>query len=457
MKYPPILFRSIVLAFFVVTAVLPAQSWYPVNVEKSKYFANIRDFVLVDTNTIYGLAKMSVTGPQLLKSTDNGENWKIVYQMKLDTTPYLTANPNMIGCITNKNTIIFSCNYGYILRSDDGGKSFERIRVDTTLTGTENFVSVYFDSTTTSGIIVAPRKVYSTSDGGRHWKSKPLVAPDTAANTIFRAVIRSIDTIYAHLSSRFGETQIFANSYDGGDTWTKSEYKIQHSLNMMTYVDSKNGWYIAGVKLSATSDSTREYIYHTSDAGLTWETQLDSLVSDSITQTPPNGISYINFYDRRNGLAVGNNKILRTWDGGKSWHIQDCGARFVAFVPTGVRFISDSIAFIGNFRESPNIIKWDANGKTVDVERQENDDPAVKADVSGILVSYDGDVQRIVASSITDSDVTAVLYNLTGAVAAKAIGSGSIAIPTGQLSKGVYVVYVKDALNNQKVSVVCVN
>lgn len=90
-------------------------------------------------------------------------------------------------------------------------------------------------------------------------------------------------------------------SRDGGETWTIQELHPKGSWNSIFFVDERHGWVVG------------KGIAHTSDGGVTWQYQIDPEAS----RMNFNGLVFI---DAKRGWAIAYDKVLRTQDGGKTWH-----------------------------------------------------------------------------------------------------------------------------------------
>lgn len=114
---------------------------------------------------------------------------------------------------------------------------------------------------------------------------------------------------------------------DGGTSWTKIQANIQPSLNCIQALDDKNVY------------TARNELYHTKDAGTTWETAgLENVGS---------GIFDIHFVNATTGF-IAKNGVMKSTDSGKTWTLKfDAGAdqEYYALSYNQLQFINSSIGF----------------------------------------------------------------------------------------------------------------
>lgn len=178
-------------------------------------------------------------------------------------------------------------------------------------------------------------KILMTTDGGKSWQEKP----SGTEMALYR--IQFVDDRTGWIS---GQSGLLLHTTDGGETWQKEESGTDLSLFSLFFLDKTRGWAVGdkAVYLKTTS------------GGESWEANYiqPSLegISEDVTLAVVEPILYdVHFVDARTGWMVGEfGKIYHTTDGGITWQEQQNslvgqGGVLEAFeMPTffGVRFIN---------------------------------------------------------------------------------------------------------------------
>lgn len=251
----------------------------------------------------YGFGYASI----VRSTTDGGTTWKTVHQDN-DAPPVNALNHNAIAYPTPAVCLI-ACDSGIVLRTQDTGKTWERIYPKTS----DNFFALTMRDANNGVMMTYRRTVWRTTNAGNSWDSTNIsFNKDVAIESVHRL---SSSNIFTTLNSyrRDSATMI---SNDNGKTWQR--YLYPTNSRSIIFLDSITGW-------SCGSKSTgggfyNNFVTHTTDGGKTWHVQLDSLIGE------PFGLSDIAFADRKHGLAVGTGaKMLRTTDGGATWAFEGTG------------------------------------------------------------------------------------------------------------------------------------
>lgn len=147
----------------------------------------------------------------------------------------------------------------------------------------------------------------------------PLVraaAPGKKATaSVFVAAARAGDRLVVG-----GERGVVLLSDDQGQSWRQAKVPVSVTLTGLSFPSAAKGWAVghSGVILSTT------------DGGLTWQKQLDSVESQAShtaaaagsvgSENPGDPLLDVYFKDESNGWAVGAfGRALRTSDGGRTW------------------------------------------------------------------------------------------------------------------------------------------
>ncbi len=304
-------------------------------------------------------------GNYVYKTTDGGINWQ-----KISVgTPYIFFNLTKIRFVNDSTGYVSGTEVGpndysgYLYKSTDGGKTWnEQLQVGVPLINyrTINDFELYNGNL---GWAVSGGEVFKTYDG-KNWtqiSNVPYLTCITAAGSStlwgaggFGALYISTDGGYNWVKSYSGyitETNdiqslnnkdIFVaggrtilKSVDGGNKWDTINVAASDSnyfdIRTVIFTDTLKGW--IGV------DESRGWgaIYRTTDGGLSWSDQLDSV------QT----IYDIFFIDKKTGWFFSGSNSYRTDDSGKTWNLQT-GNRTNAQI-NSIFFTSPDTGYAGGY------------------------------------------------------------------------------------------------------------
>ena len=244
-------------------------------------------------------------------TTDGGKTWRNTLIDKM--TPYPDYHDfRRIKSIAHptRDLIIGIADTGVGYRSTDGGYTWKEFRlpVDRGL----GFEIKMFDET--YGYISGPpRWLFKTTNGGESWNQ--VLLPDSVKGVyVEKLSIVHPDTII--LSMVWTNKGVILRSTDGGVTWDYNDAPVLYWVPNMFFIDFQHG-YSVGYKRTGEGDRALDLYTYTTDGGRTWAPV------ESKWRDPAGGLRDIRFLDRLNGIAVGGQgKILRTYDGGKTWEQQ---------------------------------------------------------------------------------------------------------------------------------------
>jgi photosystem II stability/assembly factor-like uncharacterized protein len=269
----------------------------------------------VDENTGWSVGEHGT----ILKTTNSGENWRIV------EIPWLTyfldvffAN-EMIGYSVGQD--------GIILKTTDGGESWscQQIRF------TNNLHRVKFRDENMGWVIGEKGLILHTIDGGENWEQQI----NNNQEDLF-----GIDFISADSICVVGEQNTILISPDFGQNWHPISFTTSQgdftNFEDVYFLDQHHGWIAGGYE--------RGIIVYSSDGGLSWselnvmENVLKNLGETrvSIGQGLPN-IQQIYFSDLLHGLCLtierrynrgGGGYIYYTKDGGIKWEGRISGGKY---------------------------------------------------------------------------------------------------------------------------------
>lgn len=194
---------------------------------------------------------------------------------------------------------------GFLAYTDDGGKTWQRRILNTTA----NINEIYFRNDD-NGYLVAGRKMFITSDGGKSWLEEIIVKPNEFLDGIpefysIRFNSKNQGFIIGALIDKNNEDYVVGSlllkTIDGGTTWSRIVVPTKAELIHLDFDGKSRGWIVGDMGT----------ILATTDSGNTWNIQNSG--TDEVLRN-------IDFRDENDGCAVGaNGTILRTENGGKTW------------------------------------------------------------------------------------------------------------------------------------------
>ena len=228
---------------------------------------------------------------------------------------------------------------GKILETTDNGFTWARIPSGTHLA----LYSIDFAADNKTGWIVGQQgTILKTTDAGKTWeKQEAEVWLDQVCSDPEERRLRPEDRPcqYAYLFAVsvidennvavIGDKSIYLRTRDGGKTWTIRTLKFEDEdadmdmllafedpvLYDVEFLDANTG-YIVG-----------EFgkIYHTTDGGVNWAEQQESIMDDSVLDILDLPTLFdVEFKDQQRGIACGlDGRIAETNDGGKDWNFVD--------------------------------------------------------------------------------------------------------------------------------------
>eukprot|EP00854_Cymbomonas_tetramitiformis_P005660 gene5660-6846_t len=193
-----------------------------------------------------------------------------------------------------------------ILKSTDRGQTWE---VQTTGSGAaQTWYGVSFRNQFEGWIVGSSAKVMHTVDGGATWSSQTTPITDTSIE--FTAVASAAtcnegDTLCVYSLYVVGRRGTILFSQDSGATFIMQDSGTTADLLSVHFVDHRTGWISGDLAV----------LLYTATSGEPWTRQPpppDILQSSSISD--------LTFVNRSFGLGTGEGFIVRTVDGGASWH-----------------------------------------------------------------------------------------------------------------------------------------
>jgi len=261
---------------------------------------------------------------KLFKTNNGGQSWQFV--INDGTTPFYSmsffnSQKGIIGCwdkmmITDdggqnwqdiempgygdfrnidwksENIIFASCDEGQILRSMDGGLSWETIS-QRLVVSSHISTAAYFDDSTILAFTGFSNQIMRSTNKGFSWSLLPPPAEGFHQHKGSHSINGQALFVITNAGKVFKTT-------NGGDSWQEFETGISVLANSIYFITPQIGFFTA-------MDGK---IHRTTDGGQNW-TAVWSGTQNIIKMT---------FYDNQLGLAVGTGGvILRTTDGGQNW------------------------------------------------------------------------------------------------------------------------------------------
>jgi photosystem II stability/assembly factor-like uncharacterized protein len=189
----------------------------------------------------------------LLRSTDRGGSWEVRSRLPLQ---YTSTNPEMAQEIlaVSDNDILVSGTFGLLLRSRDGGLTWDRNTVQPGVSNPYSTGTGLFHFPPSTFIYLQSNGLQYSSDDGATWEAR--LTP--RARTLWEGQFVTPDVGFGLISGEFSRTT------DGGVTWETTD---DFTPQLIHFFDADNGVVI-------WSDSQQEdltYLMRSSDGGRNWE------------------------------------------------------------------------------------------------------------------------------------------------------------------------------------------
>jgi len=233
----------------------------------------------------------------VIYTSDGGNRW--IYQhsgteSSLKNIQFIDQNNGWI--VGSDNTI---------LKTENGGNDWIVKKLPSDLSKT--FLSLFFINERKGWIVDNYGGIFCTSDSGNSWILQE-------SNTHW--AITSVQFLTENQGWAIATNKLALKTDNGGTNWHYVKIPsisdaIAIVCNDIFFINEDKGW-ISGAYAGSTMQESVP-LYHTKDAGLTWETQ---------TNLPSWWVNSIFFIDNNSGWIVGAGKILSTQNSGNSWIIQ---------------------------------------------------------------------------------------------------------------------------------------
>lgn len=279
-------------------------------------------------------------------TTDGGKTW---------TQQYSESGGTGFGVVQFADNLTgWVIGVSEMLKTSDGGNTWERLPLPDDVTGLELTDFVFLDSLN-GWLLATPNLVLHTSDGGNTWEVETI--PVEQGHGLYKLSFIDSETgwasgvsgeiwqrtedgtwvqqenPYASIDANMADIRFFdeyegwavsstgyiLHTVNGGTTWLLNAVVPEFKLNGMFFSDRYNGWIYGPYGL----------LYHTTDGGMSWQNLRQG--TDSILMST-------SFVDASLGWAAGSGgTILRTKDGGKTWTTQ---TSYVSQALHGIHFFN---------------------------------------------------------------------------------------------------------------------
>ncbi|MFN0140837.1 MAG: WD40/YVTN/BNR-like repeat-containing protein [Pyrinomonadaceae bacterium] len=199
---------------------------------------NIDHIYFVNSNIGYATGELSAggelsTGCRVFKTTDGGKHWAKIYENELSGNPFDLY-------VFDEKTILVAMNDEYILRSEDGGKTWKQTGPENPSHPTNDTAWVKRNVSGASAItaynniawVVGEKgSFYYSEDAGKSW-SRPAFVTEVAGNQ----KLNSIDFSKDGKGLAVGDDGLILFTIDGGKRW----YEVPVSSVSDTLNDKSN-------------------------------------------------------------------------------------------------------------------------------------------------------------------------------------------------------------------------
>jgi photosystem II stability/assembly factor-like uncharacterized protein len=213
-------------------------------------------------------------GSIIMKSTDLGENWEIVY-----SNPDFTFNDI---CFPNDQIGVASCPDGFIVRTTDGGSTWNQMQL-----GNDNMYKIFFYRAT-GWIAAYNSNGYRTTDYGSNWTQIPYIPYD----------------VFYFKNEQEGCAGVM-HTYDGGNSWVWTGWPY-----------FPGGYFRATTFLNDTGYVLLDYPdYYAYDSGSIWKSEDFGITWDTVFAWLDNRyLSSIRMLDSRHGWICGQYGTIMYYD-----------------------------------------------------------------------------------------------------------------------------------------------
>ncbi|MCX7736573.1 MAG: T9SS type A sorting domain-containing protein [Candidatus Kapabacteria bacterium] len=299
-----------------------------------------------DSNNCMGLS-YSGFSPRLYFTSDAGLTWSQIFTDSIIyDDPEERTGIKVARCISySKSKIaLIGCDSGHILRTTDNGLTWTKSNVGKRVT-----ISKIIMKDEREGIAFDNLYLHKTNDGGLSWFELPF--PVQTYNRQFEDFAYIEGRIFIYFAHRYDNNIHLWYSDDDGKNWTETKYLTRNGGWL--YAVNKNKIWVLNRKLDIKTNKWFDYVINSSDAGETWQVQLDTICEPSNFT-----LTFIRFYDSNNGIICGyNGEIHRTTNGGLNWFQDRCSFNDSELIISSASYLTEDKILI--FTENGKVYKFD--------------------------------------------------------------------------------------------------
>ncbi len=251
-------------------------------------------------------------------SDDFASTWELITQIPSSTLHGFTFTSEMIGYTAGFD--------GVFIKTTDGGGTWKGSYI--TAGGRSlNIQDIHFIDDNIGFAAHSYRMVSKTTNGGQSWAQ---ILPDTLSPTVVSSGIHFIDELHGVVVGRVASnTDIIYRTTDGGVSWSTQLNTVFKNMQDVFFANESNGAIVAdGLKA-----------VYTTNGGETWEQSQ----FNNVPGTP--NLREVVFMNSDDAIAVGDKVILRSRDGGANWDYIQTGADVLL---NSVTFKNDTLYAVGN-------------------------------------------------------------------------------------------------------------
>jgi photosystem II stability/assembly factor-like uncharacterized protein len=225
--------------------------------------------------------------------------------------------------VVNDRVIWICGNGGFVCRSEDGGQTFDTMRVAGFETSDFRDIEAFDDRTAVVMAAGAPAVILRTADGGRKWKT---VFRDDRPEVFLNGMDFWDDKRGLAFSDPVDRKLLLLATANGGASWKEMPYRDRPQVQ-----DGENGFAASGTSLRAVGEGhafigtggRAAHVFTSADYGKTW-----SKKPCPVRKGKTAGIFSLAFKDARTGVIIGGDyendtasaaNCLLTYNGGANW------------------------------------------------------------------------------------------------------------------------------------------
>lgn len=259
-------------------------------------------------------------------TSDGGKSWQKIF---IDTGMDGRSFPLLVGGVAypSPRLLIVTADSGFIHRSTDAGRSWETRRIIVIPNGKAVTAGQIAMLDTLHGILAwkvprfddngVPEFVMTTSDGGRTWdtmQTSPILPEWATQQPAIDGLACVAPDRFVCIVTNYGGIFKIASTADGGKTWNYADNPLADSSSIQfTRLEfpDPRNGFLTGID---TRNGRASFVASTHDSGRTWE-----LLHHGKIDGAQGGMYYSSFRDSLNGLGAGGGTVFRTSDGGRTW------------------------------------------------------------------------------------------------------------------------------------------